>query len=287
MPGRIVVCIPAFNEETTIAKVVLLSKRQTQDVIVFDDGSRDMTAELAKAAGARVLSGEKNMGKGYALRRLFEEAKSLGPGIVVSIDGDGQHDPSDIPKVVQPILDQTADVVIGVRPTKAGVMPTSRILGNKVLDAMVNMHAELDLHDTQSGFRAYSAKALDAISFKEVGMSVESQTLIDAMKANLKIAEVPIFTTYENVKQKRSPVSHFMEIVDYILTATVAKSPIKFLGLPGLISLILGVLLGLEVVTTFASSQQLAVGTALLSGVLMIMGTVAMATSVIVKLLRE
>ena len=126
-PAGVVVCIPAFNEETGIAKVVLSAKRYSARVLVCDDGSNDMTGEIAHALGATVIRHQKNMGKGEALRSLLEEARALSPRVVVTLDADGQHDPAEISALVRPIIEGRADMVIGARPMKADVMPRSRI----------------------------------------------------------------------------------------------------------------------------------------------------------------
>ncbi len=283
----VVVCIPAFNEEAGIAKVVLEAKRYSAQTIVCDDGSNDMTGEIAHALGATVIRHQKNMGKAEALKSLFEEARTLNPRVVVTLDADGQHDPVEISAMVRPILEGKADLVIGARPMKAEIMPRSRILGNKVLDLMVSRRAGRKVQDSQSGFRAYSLRALNAVQFRSRGMSVESQTLIDATEAGLRTETVPISTTYENIRRKRNITSQFAEVFDYIVTASIARSPVKYLGIPGLISLALGVVIGLSVVQVFTRTQQLALGSALISAILIVVGTVAIATSIIIKLLTS
>ena len=282
----LVVCIPAFNEERTIAKVVVGARKLADSVIVCDDGSSDITGEIAEALGAKVVRHKTNMGKGAALGSLFVEARKAKADVVVTIDADSQHDPSEIPKVVKPILEGTADIVIGLRPMKMGIMPRKRILGNKILDAVASQKAGAPLHDTQSGFRAYSALALERINFSESGMATESQTLIDASASGLRIAEVQISTTYEGVTSKRSGVGQLTEVLDYIVTRTVVESPLKYLGIPSLVVILLGVAAGVIVLNSFVQSHEIAIGTALVSAILIIIGTVMFATSVIVKLVK-
>jgi len=281
----IVVCIPAYNEEKTIAKVVVSAKRFASVVIVCDDGSTDMTGDIAGSLGAKVIQHEQNLGKGRALGTLFAAAKEWDPRVIVTIDGDDQHDPRDIPKVVEPILKSEADIVIGVRPMMSGSMPRERIAGNKVLDGLTSAKAGETLHDTQSGFRAYSPKAAQSIRFEQTGMAVESQTLIDASKLGLRITEVPVSVKYAGIPQKRNPAAHLSEVVDYIMTRTVIDSPLLYLGLPGLIAVILGIVAGLRVVSIFSATHQIAVGTALIGVILVLVGTVALATSLILKFL--
>ncbi len=279
--------VPAYNEEKSISKVLLLTSKIVDRVIVVDDGSTDLTADIAKALGFPVLRHAENEGKGAALRTGVAYAqKEYKFDILVTIDCDLQHDPTEIPLLLDPILQGTADLVIGVRPMERGVMPRDRILGNKLLDAM--SHTGEDKHrDTQSGFRAYSAAALSKIRFVENGMAIESQTYIDAVTAGLRIVEVPVSTTYVGITRKRGRLNHFSQIVDFLLTRTIADSPLLYLGLPGIAGVIVGVLAGLRVVEIFVNNhQQIAAGTALLSVTFIIIGAVLIATSLIIKLLK-
>ncbi|HID17259.1 TPA: glycosyltransferase family 2 protein, partial [Candidatus Bathyarchaeota archaeon] len=137
----IIACIPAYNEEETIAKVVIQAQKNVDKVIVCDDGSNDLTGVIAEGLGAEVLRHERNLGKGAALRSLFRRAEELGADVTVTLDGDGQHDPADIPRLVEPILRGEADVVVGSRyfggePAGEG-MPRYRRFGLKAVDGFV------------------------------------------------------------------------------------------------------------------------------------------------------
>src|SRR3972149_7570530 len=111
----IVACIPAYNEENAIAKVLIETSKHVDKTLVCNDGSKDMASEIAQRLGATVFEHPQNMGKGAALRTLFEACKSLHPDAVVTLDADWQHDAKEIPKLVEPILKGVADVVIGSR----------------------------------------------------------------------------------------------------------------------------------------------------------------------------
>jgi len=111
----IIVAIPAYNEEETIAKEVLKAKKYADKIIVCDDGSADSTAEIAKSLGVDVIRHKRNLGYGAAIQSLFERAKRLDFDVLITLDGDGQHNPDDIPKVIKPIIDDEADIVIGSR----------------------------------------------------------------------------------------------------------------------------------------------------------------------------
>jgi hypothetical protein len=134
---------------------------------------------IAGRLGCRTIRHNSNLGKGEALKSLVKEALKLDPSVVISLDADGQHSPNDIPKVTEPIKGE-ADIAVGVRKMQEGAAPRHRVVGNKMPDAMTSAKAGKSLHDTQSGFRAYSMKALERIEFKGKGMAAESQTLIDA-----------------------------------------------------------------------------------------------------------
>lgn len=284
---KVVAVIPAYNEESSIARVVIGTEKVVERVIVVNDGSKDLTGEISRRLGITTVSHDKNEGKGAALRDGIEYAKKqVDFDVLVTLDADLQHDPSEIPKVVEPIIQGNADMVVGVRPMDASIMPRERIAGNKIFDAMSNRKGEI-IRDTQSGFRAYSKDALSKIKFAEDGLAIESQTFIDAVNAGLRIKEVAVSTTYMGIVQKRSALSHFNHVLDYIITRTVANSPLLYLGLPGIISILLGIVAGLRVIQIFVNNhQQIAAGTALIAVTLIIVGAVLVATSMILKLLR-
>ena len=150
-----IACIAAFNEERKIGDVVNRTKKFVDHVVVCDDGSDDNTGKEATLAGAFVIKHEKNLGKGKAMKTLFEYAKSIKADVVVTIDGDGQFLPEEIPTLITPIVSGTVDVVIGYRFENNEEMPKYRKIGNKIFDKFTNLASDLPFRDTQSGFRAY------------------------------------------------------------------------------------------------------------------------------------
>lgn len=150
--------IPALNEEISIGTVVLKTKKYADHVIVVDDGSTDDTAEVARIAGAYVIKHSKNRGKGWALETGFDEARKNGTKIIVTIDADGQHDPSEIPKVIGPIISREADMVIGSRYLNGNSIPIYRRIGQRILDRTTNINSGINITDTQSGFRAFAVE---------------------------------------------------------------------------------------------------------------------------------
>jgi glycosyltransferase involved in cell wall biosynthesis len=283
--NEVTVCIPAYNEEKTIAKVIVGAMKTGGRVIVCDDGSSDSTGEIAFALGAHLITHKANLGKGEALASLLDAARITQPVAVVTLDADDQHDPQDIVSVVEPILRGEADVVVGMRAMDSKEVPRDRAFGNKVLDQLTSASAGVNLKDTQSGFRAYSLTAINRINFHQHGMAVESQTLIDAAKLGLRIREVPITVRYEGIPQKRSKIVHVSEVIDYLITRTILGSPLLYIGLPGLVALVAGILVGVDVLNILASTHLVATGTALLAGVLIIAGITMMTTSLILKLM--
>lgn len=283
---RIVVCIPAYNEERSIASLIVQLRSFAYEILVCDDGSTDQTGEIARQLGLTVFRHEKNMGKGASLRTLIEEATKLDPEVVVTMDGDGQHEPNDVPRVVAPILQSNADIVIGARRTSGGMMPRDRVIGNMVLDLATGRKAGMRLVDSQSGFRAYSRRALGFLDFKAAGMAIESQTLIDAVKAGLTISTVDVATTYQQVVHKRNPLAHFSSVFDYILSRTVIESPLLYLGLPGLIGILFGIGAGVFVVDSFMRTHLIATGTGLVSAILIITGAISLATGLVLKFMK-
>ncbi len=278
----VVAGIPAYNEEKTIAKVILRAQRCVDRVVVCDDGSRDMTVNIAKELGADVIRHQKNLGKGAAVRSLFEAGQKMGADVFVTIDGDDQHEPEEIPRLVEPILKGEADVVIGCRFGSGDSYPAIRRWGNRVLNFLTTMSAG-KAGDTQCGFRAYSKMALNAIDVTEDGLGVDSQIFIDAKDKNLKIVEVTVSTRYPKGVQtsKRNSVSHGMEVLLSIIELITERRPLLFLGVPGLVLFTVGGGCFVSVLEVYNRTSQFAIGTALLGVVSTLLGTLLVFGSLI------
>ena len=206
---KIIVIIPAFNEQAAIGEVVERSLRYADDVLVVDDGSADDTSEIAEKAGASILKHPTNFGKGVSLRDAFAQVE--GYDIVVTIDGDGQHNPDEIPDLIKPICEGRADFVNGSRYLNGfdENTPAYRRVGQTVLDIATNVTAGTDVTDSQSGFRAFKGSTISCYKFRDPGFGIESEMIADASENNLKIIEVPITVKYdvENSSTK-GPVTH-------------------------------------------------------------------------------
>ena len=288
----IVALIPAYNEERTIAKVVLKTKKYVDKVIVCDDGSTDMTGEIARALGAEVIRHERNMGYGAALISLFKHARELNPDVVVTLDADGQHNPEDIPRLVEPILRGDADIVIGSRFLGGTEMPKYREIGVKAITRLVRMAGYEELTDAQSGFRAYSRRALQLIHPTEQGMGISTEILVKANEEKLKILEVPVKIEYSVERpSKRNPIYHAIVVVLSTVKFMSMRHPLLFYGVPGVLALLVAGFFWLWSLQILATYRQLVTNIVLIAigatTVGLILTTTAMILWVLVSILRE
>lgn len=283
----LVIGIPAYNEEGSIAKVVLQAKNHADVVVVCDDGSSDMTAEIAESLGAVVVKHEKNLGYGAAIQSLFRQAKKLNADVLVTVDGDGQHDSSEVPNIVRPIVDGSADIVIGSRfVSENGTqgMPFYRRVGVRFITRLVNGSAKNGVSDAQSGFRAYGRKALDVLSVVENGMGVSVEILLDASKHGLKICEVSSSCKYNNGEgaetSTHNPFRQLGDILMSIMRHVVEDRPLTMLGIPGALCLIAGALFGVWMLQLYATEQHIVTNIALASVAFVLIGFFALSTAI-------
>ncbi|RLE64057.1 MAG: hypothetical protein DRJ47_08620 [Thermoprotei archaeon] len=266
----IVALIPAYNEENSIAGVVLRVQRQVDKVIVCDDGSRDLTGEIAERLGAEVIRHEKNLGKGVALRNLLRKAREFNPDIVVVLDADGQHDPEEIPRLVEPLKKGMADMVIGSRYVGGAVLeaPLYRRIGLKIINFLNRRLIKSTIKDTQSGFRAFTVKALEALEEAESrGFGIESEQIQLAIKKGLRIIEVPVTIRYKGLKEtsKKPPILHGGEIIATILRLIVEERPLLYLGMPGSILIAASIALGTYLLWLFNTTRYFSIPIAIIT----------------------
>jgi glycosyltransferase involved in cell wall biosynthesis len=201
----VVAAIPCFNTEKTIQAVVNGTLKYVDRTIIIDDGSQDATAQIARSAGATVISHAGNKGYGEAIKSCFQAAKNCGASILVTLDGDGQHNPDEIPLVLAPVVQKKADLVIGSRFLGQKLaIPGYRNFGIRVINFLWNFAGKTQVSDTQSGFRAYSQNLIEAISLTETGMSVSIEIIEKARRTGAPFAEVPITCLYDqhHINQK-------------------------------------------------------------------------------------
>lgn len=241
----VLACIPAYNEESKISRVIVKASRHVDRVVVCDDGSTDMTAEIASRLGAVVLRHEKNLGYGASLATLFNFALGSPVDAMVTIDADGQHNADDIPRLLEPIAQGKADIVIGSRFLGTGEVPNHRKAGIRIINEVTKSGSYESITDTQSGLRAYSRRAIQLITPTESGMGASTEILIKAKTNALSVAEVPIAVSYGEVRDiDTGAVKQGGSVVLNTIKHLSIERPILFYGLPGLVFLAIGVAFG-------------------------------------------
>lgn len=206
---KVIATIPCFNTELSIVDVVSGVKNHVDEVLVVDDGSQDRTAEMARTAGAVMISHGANRGYGEAIKTCFEATKANDADILITIDGDGQHNPEEIPLLLAPILKGEADMVIGSRLLTGGVnMPRYRKFGISVITFLFNLGSRIKVSDAQSGFRAYSRKTFENLSLSESGMSISIEILEKAKRKGDIIKEVPVTCIYPHSGLNLKSIKH-------------------------------------------------------------------------------
>ena len=273
----ILAAIPAYNEEIAIGSVILRTKKYVDKVVVIDDGSSDATAQIAALAGADIIQHNSNMGKGAALNHAFENAKEIGADILVCLDADGQHNPDELPQLLIPIQNGEADMVIGSRfLDQKSSIPKYRRAGQTLLNSLTNSISNTKVTDSQSGFRAFSKKAIMSLSLEETGIGIESYMQCSADDLQLKILEVPISCRYDvEHGSKMNPVHHGFSVINAILKIIEERRPLLFFGLSGGVLVCTGLILGLWVVNIFSETEQFAIGTALIAILAIIVGVIS------------
>ena len=239
---KIIVGIPAFNEEKNIAVLITQLKKIADKIIVCNDGSTDLTSEIAEELGATVINHKKNLGYGAAIRSIFLKSKDLDGDILVTFDADGQHRIEDINRVINPIINGESDLVIGSRflDESEKEVPKYRKVGIKVITKITNATIKKQLTDSQSGFRAYSKKVLNELNPSELGMGISTEILIKASAKNFRISEVPIKIIYNGDTSTHNPISHGSSVLFSTIKYTSIEHPLKFYGIPSMIFFAIG-----------------------------------------------
>ncbi len=284
-----IACIPAYNEESKILDLINRTKKYVDEIVVCDDGSTDNTFNIAKSTGVVVIKHKKNLGKGAAMKSLFNYIKNSTADLIVTIDGDGQFLPEEIPKLICPIIEKKSDIVIGYRFDDTDEMPAYRKFGNKVLDKMTNLAAELPFRDTQSGFRAYSKKAIDLIDFQSVGFGADAEILISASQKGLKISEEKVTVLY-NTGSKTStkdPISHSTEVITSLIELVAIRRPLRYLGFPGIALIVIGIVFSLNVLTVFNDTRYFSIPLTLVAVGSLIMGTLLLLMSILLYSIKK
>ena len=277
---KVIAALPAFNEASYVGSVVLLARKYVDEVLVFDDGSQDATVEVARLASATVIINDKNIGYGANIQNIIREGKQRNVDVLVLLDADSQHDPKDIPNMIKPVM-EGYDLVIGSRNTKQ--IPFYRRIGQKTLSAFTNRINKSNVKDTQSGFRAFSRKALTLLSLKENGMAVSSEMCSEAVRLGLNIIEVPISVKYTKDGSTLNPIYQGSNSLARVIVMISKRRPLMFFGGGGFIVLIIGLLVGLQGYQMFLANKLLPIGTVLASVMLVIIGILSVFTGIILN----
>jgi glycosyltransferase involved in cell wall biosynthesis len=291
---EIVIGIPAFNEEKNIAAIILKLKKITNTIIVCNDGSSDLTNKIAEELGAIVINHSKNLGYGAAIRSIFLKAKEMNSDILVTFDADGQHRIEDIKQVIQPIIENKTDIVIGSRflNKEENEVPEYRKVGIKIITKVTNVSINQKITDSQSGFRAYSKQVLEKLSPSDVGMGISTEILIKSSKMGFKILEVPIKILYQGENTStHNPISHGTSVLFSTIKYTSIEHPLKFYGIPAIIFVIVGLSFSIWSIQIYAETGKIITNITLIGVGTTIIGVILIITSILlyslVSVVRE
>jgi glycosyltransferase involved in cell wall biosynthesis len=283
----VLVAIPAFNEERFIGSVVLQVRAKGYPVLVVDDGSSDQTVVVATAAGATIERHERNLGKAEAVNTAFLVARASGVRALVLMDGDSQHSASEIDGLLAPVLAGQADIVIGSRflTTSHGRIPGLRSLGQRGMTIATNLASGTPVTDSQSGFRAFSWRAIEALLFSARGFSVEGEMQFQACDHDLRLLEMPITARYDDAP-KRNVLRHGIHVLDGVFRLAARHRPLLFFAIPGALLLLAGLAVGAQVIDIYQDTRVLAVGYGLLTVLGTVAGLLALFTGIMLHALR-
>ena len=290
---KIIIGIPAYNEEKNIAGIITKLKNVSNDIIVCNDGSTDLTANIAEDMGAIVVNHEKNLGYGGAIRSIFLKAKDLAADVLVTFDADGQHRIEDIDGVIAPILENQSDIVIGSRflDDSEKEVPQYRKIGIKVITKITNATIKKELTDSQSGFRAYSKQVLNEISPSETGMGVSTEILIKASSKDFKISEVPIKILYGENTSTQNPITHGSSVIFSTIKFTSIEHPLRFYGIPSVIFMIIGFSFTYLAIQYYAEIGRLNTNLTIISAGTILIGVILLISAILlyslVSVVRE
>jgi len=293
---KIIACIQAYNAEEKIAKLILLTGEYADKVVVYDSGSNDMTFNISEGLGVEVIRDKIHLGDNVSLAKLFEKAREENATALVTLDGDGKHDPKDIPVLLEPIMKGEADIVVGSSLQDFG---KSKILMGKKVETEAAAKSSngiiyVDLTNPPSSFRAYNRKAIRLLKPEELETDVGINILIKAKEAGLTLKEIPRVMPYKKEPPKvltQVPTSHETKGVLSTLKHLPIRYPMILYGLPGLLSLIISVIFWFWMLDSYMKTGTFTTNMALMAVVTIVVGLVLMMAGTILwtiaTLIRE
>jgi glycosyltransferase involved in cell wall biosynthesis len=261
----ILVCIPTYNAESTIGKAVAFCKEFADCVVVINDGSSDNSESVAREAGADIITHKRNRGYGGAIKTGLEEGLKRKAKVTITFDADLQHDANDIPKIIEPILSNEAEIVIGSRflEESDNVKPY-RKFGIKFITKIVNSFSGSNINDAESGLRAYSLDSLKAIvpTLETEGMGMSAEILLKAAVQKLKIIEIPRKEMYPEGVQtsSKNPLRHGLGVILTIFKLIIETKPLPAFGIPAFVFFIASGICALYVIDFYNIMSRLPVG---------------------------
>ena len=289
---KITIGIPAYNEEKNIASIIVKLKKISDSIIVCDDGSSDLTGKISEDLGVIVITHEKNKGYGAAINSIFKKCNEINTDVLGTFDADGQHRIDDLEKVLEPIRNNVADIVIGSRfLDDESDVPGYRKIGIKIITQVTNTSIKQKLTDSQSGFRAYNKEVLSQINPSDIGMGISTEILIKASTKGLRISEVPIKITYSGDTSTHNPVIHGTSVLISTIKFTSIEHPLKFYGIPSIIFLVIGSIFSYFTISFYAEVGRLNPNLALISIGMIVIGIVLLISAILlfslVNVVRE
>jgi glycosyltransferase involved in cell wall biosynthesis len=292
---RLVVTIPAYNEEKTIGDVIKGICRDICDdvkILVLDDGSSDNTARIAYDAGAdKVVSHIHNLGLAVTFKDSLDEALDMGADVIVNIDADGQYDPKEISKLIEPVIRKDADVVLGSRfDGYIEEMPLGKRLGNQMATKVISRAAGKQFSDAQTGFRVFSRDAALRLNVMS-DFTYTQETLLQAVNKNLRIHEIPVNFYKREDKSRLFPnIWNYAKRASYTLLRTyLYHKPLKTFLMLGSFVFAAGFLLGFRVLIHYVTTSRVTpyLPTSVLSAVLLIVGFQIIILGLVADLIRR